>query len=118
VIQPDALVVRLDKAPASGVMQQASFNVAAPSVAAASPLGTDSLPPPPSFSGSETRQMAGYSPAAARETTLLADDAAVKILPSPWSFLTQPSGSDVPDAPKAAKKLDWGAVTRFFTGHE
>jgi hypothetical protein len=85
----------------------------------------------------ETKQTVGYAPA------LLPQDAPVKILPSPWSFLGNsatgdmatggsklttdarlasvnqlPSGDKPVEAAKVAKKsLDWGTVARLWPWH-
>jgi hypothetical protein len=70
----------------------------------------------------ETKLTVGYPPA------LLPDAAPAKILPSPWSFLAEPTASDkAPEAIKAAssdkpvkaakKSLDWGSVARIWPWH-
>jgi hypothetical protein len=96
---------------------------AVPATAASAAANTAAVLP--SAPSGETLLTAGYAPA------LLAEAAPVKILPSPWSFITKttvgnkPVAGDVPvvgDKPagssKTAKKpLDWGAVARFFPWH-
>ncbi len=88
----------------------------APSMAspvAAAPIGA-----------SQTKQTADYAPAtqvaiapaSASQATLLADDGAVKILPSPWLVLAKPTSATQSATPKAKKSFDWGTVARFFHG--
>ncbi len=82
---------------------------------------------PLASSSSQVELTAGYAPA------LLPQQAPVKILPSPWSFLAEPTagdkssaaatsaklGSDKPaDPPKAAQKsFGWGSVAKLWPWH-
>ncbi|HZZ26798.1 MAG TPA: hypothetical protein VFE46_02225 [Pirellulales bacterium] len=97
--------------PQPALVQQSSLKVE--SLASVAPSTIAPLAPI-----AAAKETAGYAAIPPAQATLLADDGAVKILPSPWSFLTQPTTIDKP-APKAPKKpIDWGSVARWFGGHD